>query len=288
MSNDLQYISFADTDTRAMQSMAKAVGDSIDVAGKKIQEGLTKIACSNREIAKAIKEAGKTNANAVLKAGQLIETGLAQIADEMRRKTYMEEYYLLLDRIDSLEDKIVAKCGKKIQEIYDSLGTEYIPPIALSDSEILTMYSCISEETMEWFKMVASMYKVSPWSVFNNILNVCEGMVYYRLLQEPYKVAYYSIHRMPIYYNGCYTEEYADNLSSYSYNRKHSTDNSTTIKCSVEFVKKKFDDLECLSLKQLELVNNFNTFINAINVEIMMENLRQLHTQLREVYRQMK
>ena len=119
MSNDMQYVAHSGTDIRAARQMTAAHGASIEIAGNAIQEGLEAVAASNLEIAKAIKEAGKLSAHAILEAGQLVESGLARIADEMRRRTYMEEYYLLLDRIDSLEDKIVAKSGKKIQEIYD-------------------------------------------------------------------------------------------------------------------------------------------------------------------------
>ena len=40
--------------------------------------------------------------------------------------------------------------------------------------------------------------------------------------------------------------------------------------------------------EELEFINEFNAEINRINVEIMFENLRLIHTELRETYRQMK
>lgn len=301
MSNDMQYIAHSDTDIRAARSMVASLGESVERAGENIQEGLQKIAINNKEIAEAKREAGRLTANAVLEAGRLVENGLAQIADEMRRRTYTDEYYLLLDRIDSLEDKIIARSGKKIQEIYDSLENNYIPTIALSNSEILTMYSCMSEETMEWFKNVASMYKVNPWNVFYNALETCTGIVYRIPFEKTYYVAYYSDHRIPIYYEGCYTKEYAKEISDINGNgRIISQDTNDSrymrvwnepnyyIKNTVCSLKKKFDKEECLSIEQLKRVKEFNAFVNDINVEIMMENIRSLHTELRKVYRQMK
>lgn len=296
----MQYIAHSDTDIRAARQMMGAHGETVAAglveAGEVVERGLRRIACSNKEIAEAIKDAGKINANAILEAGQLIETGLAQIADEMRRKTYTEEYYLLLDRIDSLEDKIVAK-GGKLQEIYDSLGTEYISPIDLSFPEILTMWYYTDKDSMSWFKIVASTYKVNPWNVFVNVLGACDDQHYClkriggtndyprygRISAASYEDVNIFLHR--------YCEEDKNALAKDNSLRLVGEEDKEYVKDVKAFIlrEEKYIALaDFLSKEDLEYINAFNAFINGINVGIMMENIRLLHTELREVYRQMK
>lgn len=108
---------------------------SISYDANKLYETL-KGKAKDEEVQKALdanEESVNKTARTVLQFSKTMTTGLSKISDEMEKKRKTDEFYLLLDLIDSLEDKIIG-LGGNLKEIYDNLDFNKKDPITITDA----------------------------------------------------------------------------------------------------------------------------------------------------------
>lgn len=166
-----------------------------------------KIAEAQQKTAKSIQIGGQKVAKALVTSSQLMFQGLSNMADEMERKRKTDEYYGLLDRIDTLEDKLILAQIKKsktqlgfgepseptiLEKVYTRVNLEMKSTIQLSDSAVeLLMYLFSREENRNWLIETSKFYEMSPMKVLVKLFD------HYRAETDGYylKIWFYKVNR---------------------------------------------------------------------------------------------
>lgn len=311
------------------------IADAIEAAGKEIREGLEK----NAEIqAKANKQAvgviAFTNheiAQSIFNSSKLILEGFAQIANELERKRNMEEYYMLLDRIEALEDKIIAK-GEDLQRVYDEMEMEYKEPITLTNGQIqiiLNGFRCKGQ--LKWLEAMTKFYQINPfyifcdflrdakislngtrelWLVNSNYQNIDEyecnlyfiprvnkvGKICYNselgcqvLETNSLKVFQLTDGKFPIEYEDYNEWEMASRTKKeYFISSFFECDVDTKIAWLKEMINYYETDRDRFTVDNINKISEFKNFISVVNSQIMLSNLRAMHSSLLMKYKSIK
>lgn len=308
-----------------------SVAKSIDIGAKVMAAAIIK---SNIAIANAgaeIAASGKDIAKAIFNTANMMSEGLAKITDEMERKRKTEEYYRLLDLIDSLEDKIIALNGD-VGTIYDKLSFEYKAPANLTIQEIQLITRMCSPELLEWLCKTCVTRALNPMVLICELISKSDlkfsdghrgktiiatvNKEYYDRRNCPWKLlvagtnifedsdferAYYFEYGgkvaitegiIPVYeMNG---EEFTI-LCSSGPKKSHYLYTGDYISCTEEekgkilgYILNSLKEIEYLGNKEMDKINSFKTFVDQLNCDIILGNLRNLHTELLNKYKELK
>lgn len=146
--------------------------ESYKIRQSLIEEAQDKIFFENISGSEKSKKSGYEIAQETFKLSKLMNEGLSKISDESERKQKSDEYYLLLNMIDFLEDKIV-KIGGNLKEIYNQMELQqYKEVFTLTISEIqLLLHLFWKEEQLEWLKQTSMLSKINPFNIFCELLS---------------------------------------------------------------------------------------------------------------------
>ena len=88
----------------------------------------------------------------LFQTSESILKGLIVLSDEAERRRYTDEYYLLIDKIDSIEDKLL-ELGGDLEQIYGNLQLLPNYPVIINTDEILLLAHIFNkDEYCEWLK----------------------------------------------------------------------------------------------------------------------------------------
>lgn len=154
--------------------------DAISFEGYKVRQSLIedtqdKIFFENTMGSEESKKSGYQIAQETFKLSKLMNEGLSKISDESERKRKSDEYYLLLNMIDFLEDKI-AKMGGDLKEIYNQMELQqYKEVFTLTIPEIqLLLHVFWKEKQLEWLKQTSMLSKINPFNIFCELITKSE------------------------------------------------------------------------------------------------------------------
>ena len=300
---------------------------SISYDANKLYETL-KGKAKDEEVQKALdanEESVNKTARTVLQFSKTMTTGLSKISDEMERKRKTDEFYLLLDLIDSLEDKIIG-LGGNLKEIYDNLDFNKKDPITITDSEILMLYKLLNEEQLKWLLNASKKDLVNPLKIFCQIFarytirfeDIWNGKNY-----NGHMVAYSIPSPIGDIALGIAKENKDNNETIWNFepfgwlhkkrgeqeryfeivNKKFKLKSSGSFMAYINdsdskhielkgellsSIKRLFENITYLSEKQMENIDKFQVVISEINCDIILDNLRTLHSELLIIHKQLK
>lgn len=182
---------------RAIQEGLNALSHATAGAGSEVAYSIDGLAKATKEASKinaaAIKQAGYQIAQGAITAARIMYQGLAEISDEMEQRRKQEEYYLLLNRIDEAEDKILKLHGD-LRAIYDNMDFSDIPEVfELGLHEILVILELFHEaESYDWLVSTSRLTLSNPFSIACGFL-VSSGFKFKADLDD-YKKQRISLH----------------------------------------------------------------------------------------------
>lgn len=262
----------------------------------------------------SILESGATIANAIMASVNVLASSIHQLTDEIERKNKLDEFYSLLNKIDDYEDSLI-KAGK-LEEAYENMSLVKYPLIKYDDRHIFVLMS-MTEEVLEQTLSLAAQKLMSPLVIFENFI-VGKNCWYGNIKTETIYIKFRDI-LTPAFNVLCFFDKEGGNFGLSLVNEEQLTRSNRIIlgqyispyehpyfgylshpgdKIMVAKLIFKKNFIETLldnvnknamtqiyhSTKYVKLVN----FINSLNRDIQLTNLRSLCMNLRNAVRMVK
>lgn len=273
----------------ALSDIARQMGRMTD----SVSYGAEKIAESNKFIATSISASALFMYHAV-----------ASIPTEMKKKRETDEYYLLTDRIDSLHEKIIQN-GGNLLEIYQKMTLSVRVQDYLSDVD-LRFISAFFADSEDWFIRQCQLYEKGPTETMKELFKVAkfehsrkfmnfillspgrEDEIYNRnlTLMSDYKIDFGYLEDNCWNYKGRLVP--ARNYGGYSKDRDEIYFDEEMRLQLYEDVRQYFSkELQPefpATDQQIDFVTKINNFVDEMNWQIVLNNLRTLYSELRDAY----
>lgn len=120
------------------------------------------------DLTRVHQEVGQMVAEAIISASNNIAYSIRQVVDEMERKNKLDEYYMLLDKIEKYEDELI-KMGV-INETYEKIELIKYPTIDV-DERCQWLLLNLEEEDRATVLAISKRTYTNPLKVLENILS---------------------------------------------------------------------------------------------------------------------
>lgn len=296
MTNYEYYMSgHARTQSIALSNMARQMWN-VSVA---ISDGTTKIANSNLQSADRIAESNAIIAIGIFQSAFFMCNALTTISAEMKKKRELDEYYLLTERIDSLHKKIIQE-GGNLLEVYQKMTSSVREQISITDADIKFICELFQKESdLDWLIMQSEFYEETPIETVKKIFGEAKYAIvkdntclYLRVLDdyivelEKYEINFGKIVDGNCSYKGMLIpakEVWNDKLYWLS---KIFLDKELGLEL-FEDARKRFltqSHFELVTPQQIEKIKKIKNFVEEMNWQIVLNNLRTLYSELREAH----
>lgn len=249
-------------------------------------ECLTQIANSNLDIAKTQIYSANVIAQSIMKSSQILATSIENLTNEIERKNKIDEYYMLLKEIEQYEDTLMRlKC---FTEAYEKMDLVEIPIINIDECEAEILYEYNSRYDFDKLIKLSKHYLEHPLVLLSILITEREN----ELIEHKYMKRSFDVHPK--------VKELAENTKI----GKEERIREAIKLCTPQYVKKKEIEEEVKerydkkvraqegdiykAYKTEDFYIKLSEEIENINREILLINLRKLHSELRRAVREYK
>lgn len=238
---------------------------------------LEPVAKSIDNLATQTSKSAQEIAYSILQSSTSISSSLTAITNEIERAHKLDEYYSLLKRIEEYEKQLFTE--GLLQKAYEEMSLMYIPLISTDERAIFLTLKYF--EDMPMLKSIISTYKVCP----TQIIKFC-------IISGKYTVKVLGGLHSPANNVLALHYSHGDN-SIYISSAKYDYDNNSHsfLPQSVEnanlFLETCINSINTENItNNLSQIIKFKHFINKINLDITIDNLRNLYLALLNAVRQ--
>ena len=296
----------------ALSDIARQMGRMSD----SVSYGAEKIAESNLRSAEQIAESNKFIAASISASAFFLYSAVTSISTEMKKKRETDEYYLLTDRIDSLHEKIIQN-GGNLLEIYQKMTSSVRAQVCLSDVDlrlICALFQYQREGDLEWLINQSKFYEQSPSEIIKEMFKKGEWRAYIDRhsgkmilsLTIPSKDNWlhwdYNIELNRSFNKEIDFGHAVDNVWNYKgkqVSAKIYDDIPKDLRYNIFFDEEmrlelfeeerkyfltEFQDGFPAGNQQISMVTKINNFVDEMNWQIVLNNLRTLYSELRDAY----
>lgn len=252
------------------------------------------------DLARVQQESAQQVAEAIITSSSNIAYSIRQVADEMERKNKLDEYYMLLDKIEQYEEELINR--GVIKETYENMAIIKYPTINLDER---CQYLLLTLQDEERATLLATTKKngTHPIKVLENILSSTPNSWFG--IEESHKVVLLKKERFEIPWvkwkikeDGVYLtkEAYEIKIGRLAFCGGTKKGEETFYKLAllgyetmgkrlIEFVYNSINDEEIAKMKLNKRYPTLTSELDAINRDVQLANLRILYFQLRSALR---
>lgn len=285
------------TQSIALSNMARQMLN-VSVA---ISDGTTKIANSNLQSAEKIAESNAIIATGIFQSAFFMRNALTTISAEMKKKRELDEYYLLTERIDSLHKKIIQE-GGNLLEVYQKMTSSVREQMSITDADIKFICELFQKESdLDCLIKQSEFYEETPIETVKKIFgeakyaivndnkdNTCLYLkaLDYTVELEKYEINFGKIVDGNCNYKGMLIPAKKEWDGKLYWVFKIFLDKESGLEL-FEDVRKHFltqSHFELATLQQIEKIEKIKNFVEEMNWQIVLNNLRTLYSELREAH----
>lgn len=260
----------------------QAVSKEADKAIQKIPKKLSKISKSIKGLSECITRSNKEIADNILNSANTISNSFSQIANELERKNKLDEYYMLQDKILEFEEKLI-KFGV-LEQAYENMQIEPTQIIYFSEDDARIIVNIFEEQPEEYekFKIFISQSHKNPVEVIKTWImdNYVELYIAGYTKNGERKVALRIKGTNINLIKRLETKNIGYNLMGKLLSQRY---------CLIpneDFVKRIFNELQSFSqVEETYKIYDLISFISSVNRDIVLDNLRNLYSGLRNEVR---